>query len=533
VSRHREALHAEVVIVGSGFAGTILARVLHRCGRRVVLVERGRHPRFALGESSTPLASLCLERLAARYGLPDLHSLSCHGRWRAAFPHLRHGLKRGFTFYRHALGTAFVNGPDNEARLLVAASPGDAVADTHWLRADLDRFLVERAVAEGVPYLDHTELTAVEETPEGLRLVGRQGGAEGRPVELEGGLVVDASGPGGFLARALGLRRMPVALPPTSLVYSHFTGVAPFVGLAEETGAVLAPGPYPDELAAVHHLLDEGWMYVLRFDQGPGPEVVSAGVVLQGEGVMGGTPAERWARVLDRYPTLWRQFTGARPLRPLAHVPHLAYRLERAVGPRWVVLPHTYAFFDPLFSTGNAWSLLAVERLAAALAVAEEADLEEYGVLLAREADALERLVVAAYAAMRSFPALVAVSFLYFAAVSFAESRQRLLPEAAPDPRGWAWEPFLGAGDPVLEGAWCEALRGLDELAAAGFPASAAQAFAARLGAAIAPRNIAGLADPRRRNLYPADPGLLVERAHLLGLEPEEVRRGLPRLSRA
>ncbi len=45
---------ADVIVLGAGFAGSMIALVLHQLGRRVVLVERGRHPRFALGESSTP-----------------------------------------------------------------------------------------------------------------------------------------------------------------------------------------------------------------------------------------------------------------------------------------------------------------------------------------------------------------------------------------------------------------------------------------------------------------------------------------------
>jgi choline dehydrogenase-like flavoprotein len=36
---------AEVVVVGSGFAGSILARALASAGRRVLLLEKGRHPR--------------------------------------------------------------------------------------------------------------------------------------------------------------------------------------------------------------------------------------------------------------------------------------------------------------------------------------------------------------------------------------------------------------------------------------------------------------------------------------------------------
>ena len=77
-----------VVIVGSGFAGSILARVARVTGHDVTLVERGAHPRFSLGESSTPLAAIALERLADRYGLADLHDLAAYGRWSARLPPL-------------------------------------------------------------------------------------------------------------------------------------------------------------------------------------------------------------------------------------------------------------------------------------------------------------------------------------------------------------------------------------------------------------------------------------------------------------
>jgi FADH2 O2-dependent halogenase len=53
-------IDADVAIVGSGFAGSLTALALLRRGQRVALVERGRHPRFAIGESSTPLANLLL-----------------------------------------------------------------------------------------------------------------------------------------------------------------------------------------------------------------------------------------------------------------------------------------------------------------------------------------------------------------------------------------------------------------------------------------------------------------------------------------
>src|SRR3954451_8060014 len=192
----------EVVIVGSGFAGSLLARVLATLGYDVVLLERGTHPRFAIGESSTPLANLSLERLARRYGLRDCYALSAHGRWLGSFPALRRGLKRGFTFYRHHPGEPFADRGLDSERLLVAASPDDSLADTHWLRADVDHHFVRQAVAAGVDYRDRVELTSAEVAPDGVLLRGARAGV---PLELQADFVVDASGAGGFLARQLAI----------------------------------------------------------------------------------------------------------------------------------------------------------------------------------------------------------------------------------------------------------------------------------------------------------------------------------------
>jgi len=101
-------IDCEVVIVGSGFAGSLLARVLAVQGYDVMLLERGTHPRFAIGESTTPLANLSLERLATRYGLRDCYRLAAHGRWMAHYPELRRGLKRGFVPGRCSSTTVFM-----------------------------------------------------------------------------------------------------------------------------------------------------------------------------------------------------------------------------------------------------------------------------------------------------------------------------------------------------------------------------------------------------------------------------------------
>jgi tetracycline 7-halogenase / FADH2 O2-dependent halogenase len=531
----------EVAIVGSGFAGSLLARILAVQGYDVVLLERGTHPRFAIGESSTPLANLSLERIGIRYGLPDCYRLATHGRWLADYPELRRGLKRGFTYYRHHPDQPFDSRGLDSERLLVAASPHDSLSDTHWLRADIDHHFVREAIAAGVDYRDRVNLTTAEVAPDSVGLAGTRNGI---PFELRANFLIDASGPGGFLARQLSI---PSGLQHTetrsALVFSHFDGVR----LMNDVIPGMPEGPYPDDWAAVHHVIDEGWMYSLRFDDG----VTSAGFLLTPRGIASlrssaasnAAPnssgavdaASLWRRLLQRYPTLATAFAEATPLMPISFLPAIQHRLTRAAGERWALMPHAYAFVDPLFSTGIAWGLRAVERLALAFEsavhnrrVPDPDLLTRYDAALGAEADQIDLVVAGAYEAMAHFDLFAAQAMLYFAAVSFAEVGQRVLPQDSV-----AWNGFLGVGDPVLGPLPREALRRLRRItkgsAEVGSPEDR-RSFVEWITRAIAPRNIAGLANPSRRNLYPVDFDALIEQHTLLGMTRAEIIEALPAL---
>ncbi len=112
----------DIAVVGSGFAGSLLAMIARRLGRSVILIEKGTHPRVVIGESSTPLSNLLLEELTSRYGLTALAPLTKWGSWQRSYPDIGCGLKRGFTFHHHVLG---------------APRPADLNAETScwWLRA--------------------------------------------------------------------------------------------------------------------------------------------------------------------------------------------------------------------------------------------------------------------------------------------------------------------------------------------------------------------------------------------------------------
>jgi FADH2 O2-dependent halogenase len=507
---------------------------LRRLGRSVLLLERSRHPRFALGESSTPLANLALERLARRFGLDDLWDLSNHGRWLDRFPQLIRGRKRGFTFYAHRPSREFENGAHNENRLLVAASPNDETSDTQWLRSAFDAHQVATAVAEGVPYSDATLIVRIERSGRGFHLTLQR---EGRTFDLAASFLVDAAGASSSLVEHLPESRGSRPLPlKTRLVYGHFRNVMPFAEAARALGSCLPGGPYADEWAAVHHLLAEGWMYELRFDDG----LVSAGILF--EALEAGSASERldapglFRSLLDRYPTLALAWQNAEAEREIVATGPLPRCYARSVGRGWARLPSAYAFLDPLFSTGIAWSLLGVERVADLLAAGapDERALAEYDALLAVEIEHQLRLIHGAYLLMPDFDCFCAWTFLYFVAASFQETQQRLLFRSDDGAHGgWAWDGFLGATDPLFADTTRRGFEKARRLAARGVSAvssAARRAFCGWLERELSPRNLAGLFRPECMNLYPADPAILLSHARLLGMSRGEMEAALPRL---
>jgi tetracycline 7-halogenase / FADH2 O2-dependent halogenase len=513
----------DLAIVGSGFGGSILAMIARRLGCRVMLLERGRHPRFAIGESASPLAGVLIEQLADRYDLPRLRPLSAFGTWQRTYPDVVCGLKRGFTYFKHETGRRYQTAPDRANQLLVAASPTDELSDTHWLRADVDHFLVREAIAIGVEYLDEMTLEGVEWHTNGATLRGARHGAS---VRVRAAFVADASGPRGFLSRALGIEERGFdSYPHTQALYSHFTDVArcdELPDFAPSHPRTLAPShhdeclPYPIDDAALHHVFDGGWMWVLRFGNG----VTSAGIAVvdslaQELRLSDGAPA--WDRFLAQFPSIAAQFADAQATREFTWMPRLAYRASVAAGDRWAMLPSAAAFIDPLFSTGIPLTLLGIERLARVLetrglkpALHETND----GDLTLAEADHTARFIAGCYAAFPRFDAFTAYSMFYFAAASFSEMQRRLAPERVSGG-------FLRAADSVYASA-------LSELSPAVRPPDAD--FSSRVASAIAPINIAGLADSGRKNWYPVDLEDTVRAAGKLGLTPHEVRATLEKM---
>lgn len=489
----QEIHRADVAIIGAGFSGSLTAMILSRIGLRTLLLERERHPRFALGEASTPFANLVLLQLAQRYDLPAIAPLAKFGPWKRAYPHLPTWRKRGFSFFRHHAHRPFLPTPNHAEELLVAASPKDETSDTHWHRPSFDAFLVEQAQALGIPYFDETETTLRQIEPEWILSCDRHG----RRFEVRSRFVIDASGPGGFLTRALELPSSAEAMRTRSRsVFTHLVGVRSWEAILRRQGAWIEHYPYQCDHSTLHHVFDGGWMWVIPFDNG----ITSVGLMLDTDhwhDIESLSAEEQWRMVTSRYPSIAEQFENAQPVEPWRKTGRLQRRTARLCGPNWVLLPHAAYALDALFSIGNGHTLLGIERLAKSLqghwgretlTKALERDAE----VLQDEIQFNDSLIRACYLSFRDFRLFAATSMMYFAGAHAAELA-RCETEKAKDRQ------FLSSQVVAFASAVREAADRLDRI----HDEAGIFDYEAWVRAAIAPVNFGGFADPSRYNLYP------------------------------
>lgn len=373
-STDTKKMFVDIVIIGSGFAGSLLAHGLTSQGYRVAVLEQGEHPRFAIGESSTPVADLLLRRIAKKANLPWLEPLSRFGSWRKTYPELLCGRKRGFSYYFHAAG----HDPLKD-EFLVAASSDDELSDTQWYRADVDHFLVKKLQERGVLYLDRTTVQGLHRDSDSkvwnLTLSSHH---STHPAKLEAAFIIDATGDPNFSRQHFQADSSDQGFHThTAALYTHFELENTWTNHLYANAIPTTHYPFEADYAALHHLLDEGWMWMLRFEN----QRVSTGLVFdlndpsnekQWNQLLS-MPDDRlalssyWTQLLSGYPSLRELFYNAKHATDLPSDWKLTKRLQRKTtqmsGPGWIQTHHTAGFVDPLHSTGIAFTLSGVERL--------------------------------------------------------------------------------------------------------------------------------------------------------------------------
>ena len=496
----------DVVVLGSGFSGSLLAQILCRTGRSVALVDNRGHPRFAIGESSTPSANLILKQLADRYGLEGIHPLSSYGSWQQAYPEIGCGIKRGFSYFKHQRGKEFQTGPNHENELLVAASNDDSQSDTHWFRQDVDALFCQAAGDQGTLLLQYAETTRMDYDPLATPAWEIEVTHAGQPVLLRAAFVVDATGAGGVLQRFLKIPDQTDQLQTrSSALYAHFRQVKPWHDELSKGNDSVSDHPFDCDHSAQHHLLEDSWCWLLRFNQG----ITSVGLMMD-QTRPGETPGpveeSSWQERLALYPSLQGLLQDATIVDPPGRLV-VAGRVQRmcgqAAGAHWAMLPHTAGFIDPLHSTGIAHTLSGIERLAVILDQLWDSDqrvtaLHNYHELLMQELSMIDRLVYGCYRSLNHFPWFVSYSMLYFvAAIRYEQNRLDPTQESHQSA-------FLGADD----ADWNQTVDQILQRLETGMDRSdrcwqEAGKFESEVWEALKPFDSVGLSSPKVQHMYP------------------------------
>jgi len=232
----------DVVIIGAGPAGSAAAAILAEKGRRVLVLEREKFPRYHIGESLLPFTFYPLQRL----GLIDR-------------------MRRSAFVKKYSVQFVSQSGKASDPFYFYNRYDPDTVAQT-WqvLRSEFDLMLLENAREKGATVLE--QITVNQLLQENGRVIGVAAkDASGLSAEFRAPLTLDCSGRESFAAVRNNWRVKDPGLNKVAVwTYYHHAKRDP--GLDE--GAT-----------TVAYVPDKGWFWYIPQHN----DMVSVGVVAEGK----------------------------------------------------------------------------------------------------------------------------------------------------------------------------------------------------------------------------------------------------------
>ncbi|MBW8877345.1 MAG: NAD(P)/FAD-dependent oxidoreductase [Acidobacteria bacterium] len=356
----------DVAILGSGLGGSILAAILGRQGFRVLLLEKGTHPRFAIGEAMLPQSSMLLWILGERFDVPEIQHLSSTER---ILEHVTPtcGCKKTIGFLYHEVGER--QSPEKAHLLVPPATP--LVSESHLFRQEVDLYMVNAAVKYGAVYRDKTDVQEVDFHDDGVVLRTETG------EEFHARYLVDGSGHKSLVAEKFGLRKAdPELLTHSRTIFTHMIGVKRYDDTIEESEKLhLSRNWYEGTL---HHVFEGGWFWIIPFDNVEGSDnpLCSIGLTLDMRKYphRGVPPRQEFDEIVARYPSIAAHLEGAEAVRPWVGTGRLQYSSTDCAGDRYFLMAHAYGFIDALYSKGLISTFETLHALAPRLIDALRAD---------------------------------------------------------------------------------------------------------------------------------------------------------------
>lgn len=316
----------DALIIGGGPGGSTAATFLARAGKRVLLLEKERFPRFHIGESLLPYNR---EIFADMGVLPAIEAANFTPKFGAQF-HLGNGTK--------SLALVFRNGK-------FTREPAAFQVE----RSRFDQILLNHARVSGAEVCEGWTVQRAASTATGAEL--QASGPDGDSVTFRGAFLIDASGRGNLTGNQQGLRQIHPHLRKLA-VFGHFSGVA------------LDPGETAGDTVIVRSA--QRWFWIIPL----APDKTSVGCVLdQDEFARFKEPPEAaFERLWQSASPMRDRMRAANLLGSIRTTSDFSYFNSRLVEPRLIRVGDAAGFMDPIFSAG-VYLAMHSGRLAARLII--------------------------------------------------------------------------------------------------------------------------------------------------------------------
>jgi flavin-dependent dehydrogenase len=314
----------DVAIIGGGPAGSSAGTLLAKAGRRVVIFEKEKFPRFSVGESTLPATLNTLERMGVREKIDEGGFLVKHGGEivSACGQRVRFYFRNGFRAKRP---TAY-----------------------QVLRSEFDRILLDHAAESGCDVRQKTPVDSFGIDDDGVTLCSGNGGQVVRAR-----YVIDCSGRNCLIGNRYQLKRRFPNLCKFSL-YAYYDDVR------------REDGPNGTLTRMVRTKDSWFWMIPLKGN------TTSIGVVMDAEKFksMKMSPERALTHCIAEQPAVNEWMEKARRVTDVFATGDFSYRNTQLSGNRWLLAGDAAGFIDPVFSSGVYLALLSGEQAADALNMA-------------------------------------------------------------------------------------------------------------------------------------------------------------------